>query len=93
MASNAQKRKTTQTTMTTMGFLKRKKTDNKTALETPAVTLTDFDESMLVESPLEASVVKNKESPTENLATKVNAYLPGRSSVTDSCLCVKALLL
>jgi len=37
---------------------------------------------MLVESPLEASVDKNKESPTEDLATKVDAYLPGPSSVT-----------
>jgi len=36
---------------------------------------------MLVESPLEASVDKNKESPTEDLATKVDTYLPGPSSV------------
>ena len=31
---------------------------------------------------MEASVGKNEESPTEDLATKVDAYLPGPSSVT-----------
>ena len=39
---------------------------------------------MLVESPVEASANKNKESPREFLVMKVDAYLPGLSSVAIS---------
>lgn len=70
------KKETRQTTM--MGFLKREKTDGETVLERLAVTPKDFNKSMLVESPVEASA-DNKESATEFLVTKVDAYLPGPS--------------
>ena len=53
-------------------------------LERLAVTLRDFNKSILVESPVDASADKNKESPTEFLVTKVDAYLPGLSSVAIS---------
>lgn len=74
------KKETRQTTM--MGFLKREKTDGQTVLERLAVTPRDF--NMLVESPVEASADNNKESATEFLVTKVDAYLPGPSSVAIS---------
>ena len=45
-----------------MGFLKREKTDGETVLERLACTLRDFNKSTLVESPVEASADKNKES-------------------------------
>ena len=67
-----------------MGFLKREKTDGETVLERLAVKLRDFNKSMLVESPVGTSADKNKESPTEFLVTKVDAYLPGLSSVAIS---------
>ena len=76
------KKETRQTTM--MGFLKREKTDGETVLERLAVTPRDFNKSMLVESPVEASADNNKESATEFLVTKVDAYLPGPSSVAIS---------
>ena len=76
------KKETRQTTM--MGFLKREKTDGETVLERLAVTPRDFNKSMLMESPVVASADNNKESATEFLVTKVDAYLPGPSSVAIS---------
>jgi len=77
MASNTQKRNTTNNDD---GFSeKRENWRGNSAWKTR-----DFNKSMLVESPVEASANKNKESPREFLVMKVDAYLPGLSSVAIS---------
>ena len=86
MALNTKKKRLT----TIMVFLKREKTDGETVVERLAVTLRDFDKSILVVSPVEASANKNKESPTEFLVTKVDAYLPGPVIVCYATQCTCA---